>query len=341
MQYSYTLKIEERQMPPKPLEYIYPGVVAAQAIHAAIKFRIPDLLSSGPKTVSELACSCDVHEPTLERLLRALTTIEMFVKTPDGRYGNSPLTEVLRSDHPLSLRSEGMLLPASFMWRPLGELSESVRTGKPAFERLFGQSFFAYLEQHPEDAANFNRVMAQEIMWTTPALLRAYDFSRFKRLVDVGGGQGVFLRHVLAANPNMRGVLFDQPNVVGEAIQLLKGEVAARTEITGGSFFEEVPRGGDAYLLRKVLHDWEDEDALRILSNVRSAMGADGTLLLVEGLIDSAQSSAGLMDLMMLVFFRGRERTEADFNSLLRSAGFTLSRVIPAGPYSLIESRPA
>lgn len=328
-------------MPPKQLEYIYPGVVAAQAIHAAVRFRIPDLLASGPKTISELALACDVHEPTLERLLRALTTIEMFVKTPDGRYCNSPLTEVLRTDHPLSLRSEGMLLPASFMWLPLGELSESVRTGKPAFERLFGQSFFAYLEQHPEDAANFNRVMAQEIMWTTPALLRAYNFSRFKRLVDVGGGQGVFLRHVLAANPNLRGVLFDQPKVVAEAKQLLKGEVAARTEITGGSFFENVPKGGDAYLLRKVLHDWEDEDALRILRNVRSAMGADATLLLVEGLIDSAQSSAGLMDLMMLVFFRGRERTEADFRSLLHSAGFTLSRVIPAGNYSLIESHPA
>ena len=337
----YTLEVEERAMPAKPLEYIYPGVVAAQAIHAAIKFRIPDLLASGPKNISELASACDVHEPALERLLRALTTIEMFVRNPDGRYSNSPRTEVLRTDHPLSLRSEGMLLPAPFMWLPLGELCESVRTGKPAFERLFGQSFFTYLEEHPEDAANFNRVMTQEIMWTTPALLRAYDFSRFRRLVDVGGGQGAFLSKVLAATPGLRGILFDQPKVVAEAREMLNSELAARTEIVGGSFFEDVPKGADAYVLRKIIHDWEDEDALRILRNVRRAMSASATLLLVEGLIDSSQNPVGLMDLMMLVFFRGRERTEADFRSLLHSAGFSLSRVIPAGTYFLIESCPA
>lgn len=328
-------------MSPKPLEYIYPGVVAAQAIHAAVKFRIPDLLASGPKTVSELASASGVHEPALERLLRALTTIEMFVKMPDGRYGNSPMTEVLRTYHPLSLRSEGMLLPASFMWLPLGELYESVRTGEPAFERMFGESFFAYLEAHPEEAAHFNRVMAQEVMWTAPALLRAYNFSHFKRLVDVGGGHGVFLRHVLAAIPNLRGVLFDRPKVVAEAKGLLKGEVAARTEMIGGSFFEDVPKGGDAYLLRKIIHDWEDEDALSILRNVRRAMSADATLLLIEGLIDSAQSPSGFMDLMMLVFFRGRERSLADFRSLLHSGGFSLNRAIPAGTYFLLECSPS
>jgi hypothetical protein len=328
-------------MPPKPLEYIYPGVVAAQAIHAAVKFRIPDLLASGPKTVAELALTCDVHEPTLERLLRALTTIEAFVKTPDGRYANSPLTELLRTDHPLSLRSEGMLLPAPFMWRPLGELCESVRTGEPAFERQYGQSFFAYLEQHPEDAANFNRVMAQEIMWTTPPVIRAYDFSRFNRLMDVGGGHGGFLNQVLAATPDLKGTLFDQPKVVAEAKDLLKGEAATRIEFTGGSFFEKVPLGGDAYVLRKVIHDWDDNDARRILGNVRTAMNSDSTLLLLEGLADSSPGPAGMMDIMMLVFFRGRERTEKELRSLLHSAGFTVNRFIPAGTYFLIECNPA
>jgi hypothetical protein len=240
-----------------------------------------------------------------------------------------------------------MLLPAPFMWLPLGELCESVRTGEPAFERQYGQSFFAYLEGHPEDAANFNRVMAQEIMWTTPAVIRAYDFSRFNRLVDVGGGQGGFLRQVLTAVPNLRGVLFDQPKVVAEAKDLLKGEVAARIEMTGGSFFESVPRGGDAYLLRKVIHDWDDDDARKILGNVRSAMNPDATLLLLEGLADSAHGPAvapgpgGMMDIMMLVFFRGRERTENEFRSLLHSAGFTVNRFIPAGTYFLIECNPA
>jgi hypothetical protein len=326
-------------MPAKPLEYIFPGIIAAQAIHTAVTFRIPDLLASGPKTAAELAAACGAHEPTLERLLRALTTIEMFSRTPDGRYRNSPQTEVLRTDHPLSLRSQGMFLPAQFMWLSLGELSESVRTGKPAFDQVFGESFFAYLATHPEESENFNRVMTQEIMWTTPALLRAYDFSRFKCLVDVGGGKGVFLSSLLAATPALHGVLFDQPQVVAEAKELLKGEVAARAKIVSGSFFDRVPEGGDAYLLKRVIHDWEDADAVRILGNVRRAMKTDSILLLVEGLVDSAVNPVGLMDLMMLVL-GGRERTKAEFDLLLQSGGFSLGRVISAGAYSLLECHP-
>lgn len=163
-------------MPPKALEYIYPGIVAAQAIHAAVEFRIPDLLASGPRSAAELAAECGAHAPTLERLLRALTSIEMFIRTPDGRYRNSPQSEILRTDHPQSLRSEGMFLPAPFMWRPLGELTESVRTGEIAFDRVFGQGFFAYLSEHSEEAAAFNLVMAQEILWTTPALFEGVRF---------------------------------------------------------------------------------------------------------------------------------------------------------------------
>jgi SAM-dependent methyltransferase len=324
-------------MPAKPLEYIFPGIVAAQAIHAAVKFKIPDLLASGPKTAAELAAACGADELSLERLLRALTSIEMFSRTPEGRYRNSPHTEILRTNHPLSLRSEGMLLPEPFMWLPLGELSESVRTGEPAFERIYGQSFFAYLAEHPDESANFNRVMTQEIAWTTSAVLRAYDFSRYKCLVDVGGGQGVFLKNLLAATPALRGVLFDQPQVVAEAKELLKGDIAARTKILGGNFFDKVPEGGDLYVMRRIIHDWEDADAEKILGNVRRAMAKDGTLLLVEGLVDSPMNPVGLMDLMMLVFFRGRERTEAEFRVLLQSAGFSLIRVIPAGSCSVLE----
>jgi hypothetical protein len=327
-------------MPTRPLEYIHPGILAAQAIHTAAKFRIPDLLDSGPKTAAELASACGAHEPTLERLLRALTSIEMFQRTPDGRYRNSPFSEILRTDHPQSLCSQAMFLPAPFMWRALGDISESVRTGEPAFERVFGQSFFAYLASHSDEAEVFNRVMTQEIIWTTPALLKAYDFSRFKRLVDVGGGYGVFLSNVLAAMPQLHGVLFDQPQVVAKAGEFLKHAVAARVKIVGGSFFDLVPEGGDVYLLRRVIHDWDDDDAVKILGNVRTAMGADGTLLLVESLVDSAMRPAGLMDLMMLVL-GGRERTEAEFHLLLQSAGFALSRVISAGAYCLIECRPA
>jgi hypothetical protein len=188
-------------MATNPMQYIFPGVIAAQAIYAAAKLRIPDLLASGPKTSAELAADCGAHAPALERLLRALATLEMFAPTPDGRFHNTPLTEMLRSDHPQSQREGAMLLPAPFLWRPLGELYETVRTGEPAFPRVFGQRFFEYLAGHPDDAAVFNAAMTQGIAWTTPALLAAYDFSRFERLVDVGGGQGALLRDILAATP--------------------------------------------------------------------------------------------------------------------------------------------
>lgn len=274
-------------MPPKALEYVYPGVLAAQAIHAAVRFGIPDLLASGPKSAEELAPVCGAHAPTLERLLRALTSIELFQRLPDGRYKNSPGTEILRRDHPQSLWGEGLFLPAQFVWRPLGELTESIRTGEAAFNRVFGQGVFAYLAEHPDDAEAFNCVMAQEIQWTTPALLRAYDFSRFKRLVDVAGGYGVFLSHVLAATPQLEGVLFDQPQVVAKAKDSFTGALAGRATIVAGSFFDRIPEGGDAYLLRRIIHDWEDKEALKILTNVHDAMTPDGTLLVVEGLIDS------------------------------------------------------
>lgn len=325
-------------MPPKPLEYIYPGMVAAQAIHAAVKFRLPDLLAAGPKLSSELAAECGAHAPTLERLLRALTSIEMFQRLPDGRYKNSPATEILRRDHPQTLWAEAMFLPAPFVWLPLGELVESVRTGKTAFDRVFGQGIFSYLAERPEEAAAFNRVMTQDIPWTTPALLKAYDFSRFRRLVDVGGGHGTFLGHILAAVPNLRGVLFDQAQVVAGARDSFKGDVAGRIEIAYGSFFEKVPEGADAYVLRRIIHDWDDEEAVKILSNVRNAMDGGGTLLIIEGLIDSATRPVGLLDLMMLVL-GGRERTETEFRNLVQSAGFTLSRVVPTGTYSVMECK--
>lgn len=330
----------ETTLQPKPLETIYPGIVAAQAIHAAVELRIPDLLVSGPKFAAELAKDCGAHAPTLERLLRALAGFNVFQRTGDGRYRNSPITELLRRDHPQTLWAEAMFLPAPFLWKPLGELSESIRTGKPAFERVFGENFFSYLECHPDEAATFNRLMTQDTLWSTPALLRAYDFSRFRHLVDIGGGHGLFLRHILEATPKLEGILFDQPNVVAEAKNMFKGEVAGRIKFAGGSFFESVPEGGDAYVLRKIIHDWEDVDAVKILRNVRRAIGQGGTLLLAEGLIDSATNPAGLMDLLMLVL-GGRERSEADFRALVDTAGFTLKRIIPAGAYSLIECIPA
>lgn len=327
-------------MPASPLEYIWPGIIAAQAIYAAAKLGIADLLASGSKTIAELASESGADPPTLERLLRALVTLEMFAPTADGRFRNTPLSETLRSDYPNSQRDGALFLPAPFLWRPLGELYESVRTGEPAFPRIFGQSFFEYLGAHPADAAVFNAAMTQGVSWTTPALLAAYDFSRFKQLVDVGGGEGALLRNILAATPKLHGVLFDLPAAVAGSAEVLTGDLAARCQVVGGNFFDSVPEGADAYLLKGVIHDWPDDDAARILRNTRRAMRPDATLLLIEGIVDSASHPSGLLDLVMLVI-GGRERTEADFRSLVASAGFSLTRVIPAGASSVIECHPA
>ena len=327
-------------MPTNPMEYVWPGIIAAQAIYVAAKLRIADLLASGPKTIAELASESGTHPPTLERLLRALSTLEMFAPASDGRFRNTPLSEMLRSDHPQSQREGALFLPARFLWLPIGELFESVRTGEPAFRRIFGQPFFEYLAAHPADAAAFNNAMTQGIAWTTPALLDAYDFSRFEQLVDVGGGEGALLRDILVATPRLHGVLFDLPQVVARASEILTGDIAARCQIVGGDFFDAIPKDADAYLLKGVIHDWPDDDAARILRNTRRAIRPDGTLLLIEGIVDSTARPVGVMELLMLVI-GGRERSEPEFRSLLASADFSVARIISTGTSSVIECHPA
>lgn len=319
----------------KPMEYIWPGIIAAQAIHAATKLGIADLLSSGPKSVAGLAGDSGAHPLWLECLLRALSTLGIFAITPDGRFCNTPLSDVLRTDHPESQRASALFLPAAFLWRPLGELYETIRTGESAFQRIFGQRFFDYLASHQDDAATFNTAMTQGIGLTSSTLLAAYDFSRFGSLVDVGGGEGALLRDILSTTPGTRGVLFDLPQVVSGASALLTGDVGARCQVVT---FNSVPEGGDAYLLKGVIHDWPDQDAIKILRNTHRAMGPKGTLLLIENLID-AHRPVGMIELLMLAI-GGRERTEANFRSLLAAAGFAITRIVPAEGASVIECHP-
>jgi SAM-dependent methyltransferase len=181
--------------------------------------------------------------------------------------------------------------------------------------------------------------MTQGTQRSSEALPAAYDFSRFERLVDVGGGEGGLLRGILEATPRLHGVLFDLPSVVAGAASILKGEIAERCQIVGGDFFESVPGGADAYLMKGIIHDWPDDDAAKILRNTRRAIRPGGTLLLCESTVDSSSYPAGLMELLMLVL-GGRERSEAEFRALLAATGFSLTRVIPTEMHSLIECHP-
>jgi hypothetical protein len=322
------------------MQILWPGAMAVQAIHVAAKFALADLVASGPKSIKELAEATHTHGSSLGRFLRALTSLGIFVEDTTGRYGQTALSDTLRSDHPESMRPFAMMVGAHFFWKPLGALEETVRTGQPSFERVYGAPFFEYLAGHSDDAAVFNAAMSSSPDYLA-AIAGAYDFSRFERMVDVGGGHGLLLAGILSANPRLCGVLYDLPAVVAGASALRQEPISQRCEIIGGDFFQGVPAGADAYLLKGIIHDWNDEAALKILKNCRRAIRPDGKLLVVEAVLTgSTDPATALMDMLMMVLTSGRERTESEFQSLLQEAGFSMVQVIRAARVSIIESQP-
>ena len=321
-------------------QILWPGAMAVQAIHVAAKLALADLVAGGPKSIRELAEATHTHGPSMARLLRALTSLGIFVEDTTGRYRQTALSDTLRSDHPESIRPFAMMLGAHFVWKPSGALQETVRTGQPSFERVYGAPFFEYLAEHPDDSAVFNAAMSSSPGYLA-AIVGAYDFSKFERIVDVGGGHGLLLAGILAANPRLHGVLYDLPGVVAGSSALGQQPISQRYEIIGGDFFKGVPAGADAYMLKGIIHDWNDEAALKILKNCRRAIRPDGTLLIVEAVLTpSTDPATALMDMLMMVLTSGRERTESEFRSLLQKAGFSMVQVIRAMGASIIESRP-
>lgn len=320
------------------MRLLWPGPLTVQAIHVTASLRVADLVASGPKTVVELAETTRTHGPSLGRLLRALASLGIFVEDSKGRYCQTALSDALRTDHPQSMRPWAMMLGSRFIWTPIGELGGTIRTGKPAFEHVHGAQFFKHLAEHLDDAAVFNAAMSSLPTYLT-AIVDAYDFSKFERVVDVGGGHGALLFGILAANPRLRGVLHDLPEVVTGASA--PSALADRLEIRAGDFFEAVPAGGDAYVLSGIIHDWNDESGVAILKNCRRAIRPDGRLLILETVLTPSNDPArALMDLLMMVLTGGQERTESEFRSLLHESGFSLENVFPTAGASILESRP-
>lgn len=313
-----------------------------QAVYVAAKLGIADLVKDKPKSSAELAQATGVDARSLYRVLRALSSIGVFTEVDPDSFGLTPLAETLRSDVPGSLRDTAVYMGEEWHLRPWNNIMYSVETGRPSFDHIFGQPVFPYFSQHPKDARVFNDAMTSFSSAVVEAIIAAYDFSSIERIVDVAGGHGMLISAILKANPQMRGILFDQPEVIEKAGALLEAEgVKERCETIAGDFFESVPGGGDAYIMKHIIHDWDDERSLTILKNCHRVMRTDDRVLLVEMVIQQgdAPGPGKFIDLEMLLFTGGCERTEAEYADLFERAGFKLTRITPTqSPYSVIEA---
>lgn len=319
----------------------------AQAIYVAAELRIADLLADGPKTSEQLAEVAGAHAPSLSRLLQALVTIDICRRREDGTFEMTPLGSLLNTDAPGSLR-HWTIWWGGHLWPIWGQLLYSVRTGQSARKLLLGTDGFEHLERDPEAAALFDRAAAEMTRLTAENVVRAYDFSSLRHVMDVGGGCGELLISILRGNPATRGILFERPHAIEHGRRHLEqAGLASRCEFIAGDFFESVPSGGNAYVLKSVIHDWNDEQSRLILKNCRQAIGRDGRLLLIEQMLPAqlttspAHQAMVRSDLNMLITLAAQERTEGELRSLLESAGFRVSRVVPAGlTVSVIEAVP-
>ncbi len=318
------------------------GLWISRGIYVAAKLGIADLVADGSRTAEELAADTETHADSLYRILRMLATVGVFSEEEGRRFSNTPLSETLRSDIPGSLRPGAIAEMGEVHYEAWGNVLHSVKTGDIAFDNRFGMNIWEYFETDPEKAQNFNRYMAASSEPLNQAISTGYDFTDVKTLVDVGGGLGGMISAILSANPHLRGVVYDAPSVVERSREFLAERgLAERCEAVGGDFFQSVPEGGDVYSMRWILHDWDDEKSLRILANIRKVLPANGKLLLAEAVVPEGPEPhfSKFFDLIMLVMTGGRERTEAEWRTLLGKAGFQIDRVIPTASFlSIIEA---
>jgi hypothetical protein len=320
------------------------GYRFTQLLYVVAKLGIADLLHDGPKHSEELAQAVGAHPRTLYRVLRALASLGVFAEDEAQGFHLTPLADLLRTDVPESLRALAIFYGEEWIWHAEGALLYSVRTGKAAFHHVHGMSPFDYYRQRAEAAAGFNAAMTSLSGHELAAIIAAYDFAGMASIVDVGGGQGALLAEILKTWPHVRGILFELPAVVESAQPFLTAAgIAERCTCVAGDFFQRLPGDGDAYILKRVIHDWEDAQAAAILTQCHRAMPPHSRLLLMERVIPPGNTPAvgKLADMTMLVHYGALERTETEFRVLLEAAGFTLARIIPTQTsLSIIEGVP-
>jgi len=325
------------------LQAMIVGYQTSQMLYVAAKLKIADLLADGPRTTADLAAASGAHEDTLYRLLRTLASAGVFTEDQGKLFRLNAAAEHLRSGTPGSLRVGAEIVGEEWMWRPWGDLLQSVKTGQTAFDRLYGKGTFDWFAEHPDAGRLFDAGQAQLTSAAARAVIEALDLSRARRIVDIGGGEGTLLAAALRANATAAGVLFDLEKVVEGARGAFDRSLVARTEFVGGNFFTSVPSGGDLYLMKSILHDWNDADCQRILTVTRKSMPATARLVVAEDLVCAPNQPcpAKQRDINMLVRTGGRNRTEQEYRDVLTRGGFRTTRVIPtASTLYLIESSP-
>ena len=304
------------------------GFVLSAALTTAAKFTIADRLEGGPKTAETLAKEVGVHAQSLHRVLRMLASCGVFREDGEGRFHLTPAADLLRTKLPHTLHHAALMITHEIFWKPLGELDEVVRTGKNGLDRIFGAPFFDYLTANKEAGAMFHRGMSSLSDLENAPIAQAYDWTPFKTIVDVGGGHGGFLIEALKGAPNARGINYDAAQVLKDA---RTSELPGRWTCVEGDFFKSAP-AGDAYVLKRILHDWTDDVCVPILQNIRKAMNPGGRVVVVDCVIPPGNDPNGgkVLDVLMMASLPGRERTEADFAALFKRAGLKLNRVIHA-----------
>jgi len=330
------------------LSQLLRGSLVTQLVHVAAALSIADLLSAGPRSSIELATAVKANPEVLYRVLRALASLGIFMETEPGIFSLTPLAEPLRKDVPNSLRASAVLYGTSWWWQTCGELLHSVVTGRPAFDHVHGKALFGFLDSEQDAAAIFNDHQSNMTSQDAAAVVAAYDFAQYPTVIDVGGGHGVLGAAIVNACPRTAVMVFDQPAVIASAPRRSSAEGGpSLLTYVAGDFFESVPPGGHAYVLKDIVHDWSDQEATTILRNCGLAMahtpGMEAKLLVVEKVIPPGNGSfpGKLTDITMLLISGGRERTANEYQTLLAQAGFTLMRIVATrSPASIIEAVP-
>ena len=304
----------------------------ARALGIAAELGIADLVADTPQSAGELAVATGAHADALYRLLRLLASHDVFAEDDQGRFHITPLATVLQTEHDDSVHATFRLAFQDVLWDTHRQLPHAVMTGEAAFDQAFGMPLFDYLAKHPDVNAAYDTAMAIRSGPENAVIARAYDFGRFTHVVDVGGGRGGLLASVLRAYPTVRGILYDQPQVVAEPTYLHNAGLLDRCDIIGGDFFASVPPAWQVYTLKRIIHDWDDATSITILQQCREAMAPEGRILVIDGIVRAGNTPDPnkYMDVMMLALHRGgRERTEAEFRALFHQAGLQITRVIP------------